>query len=132
MGFIVLFSIKFRKKNRTAKYNTIFSYNFSSLNGKQQDLFVPQRTLYPPSSWLSFAVVTCFSVEVSVPDFLVAIRLRILNLFTEADVSMSTAVEVAAADESETAVVSCCNLLPVGRLSLLRIAVNNNFKFKKS
>lgn len=61
------------------------------------------------------------------PDFLVAVRLRILNLFTEADVSMSTTAEVAAADESETAVVSCCNLLPVGRLSLLRIAKNNNF-----
>jgi len=40
-------------------------------------------------------------------------------------------VEVAAADESETAVVSCCNLLPVGRLSLLRIAINKNVKLKK-
>lgn len=86
------------------------------------------KTLYPPSSWLS--LTACFSDDTSVPDFLVAIRLRNLNLFTEADVSMSTAVEVTTADESdedaedesETGEFSCCNLLAVGRLSLLRIA----------
>lgn len=85
-------------------------------------------TLYPPSSWLSLPAAACFSDDASVPDFLVATRLRTLNLFTEADVSMSTAVDVAAADESETAAVSCCNLLPVGRLSLLRIAKNRRRK----
>jgi hypothetical protein len=89
-------------------------------------------TLYPPSSWLSFAVDTCFSVEASVPDFLVATRLRILNLFTEADVSMSTDVEVAATDESEIDAASCCSLLPVGRLILLRIAENTVIEFKST
>lgn len=89
-------------------------------------------TLQPPSSWLSLA--TCFSDEVSVPDFLVATRLRTLNLFTEAEVSMSTTAEVADADadESETDEVSCCNLLAVGRLSLLRMAAIQTFQIKPS
>lgn len=64
-----------------------------------------------------------FSADASVPDFLVATRLRTLNLLTDADVSMSAAAaEEGAAGASETAVVSCCSLLPVGRLSLRRIA----------
>lgn len=92
-----------------------------------------QLTLYPPSSW-PFSLDTCFSDEASVPDFLVAIRLRTLNLFTEAEVSMSTTADdvTTAGDESEPeAALSCCScsLLTVGRLSLLRMAGKNKNKF---